>query len=94
MHDVDVHIKFSVMSTPILLEPHVFIAVDVTVLEGGGSGLTSFGDGTPIFVSIFTNDREIDTRLSTLETRTVNIDSFATQTNFGGNINMDYKPDY
>ena len=47
-----------------------------------------FGQGTGIFISIFTDDVEIDTRLSVLEGRTTNITSLGTQTSFGGLINM------
>ena len=83
------YIKFNVNTTPVLPEPHVSIELNVTVLEGGGTGLTYFGADAKIFVSIFTNDREIDTRLSLVEARTANINSFSTQTIFGGNIDVD-----
>ena len=82
------YIKFNVNTKPTLPEPHVFIQLDVTFTEGGGTGLTSFGPDTNIFVSIFSNDREIDERLSLVEGRTRNINSFATQTIFGGLVNM------
>ena len=82
------YIKFNVNSTPTIPDPHVFVPLDVSVIEGGGTGLTSFGEGTQIFVSIFSNDHEIDTRLSQLEGRTANITSLGTQTIFGGLINM------
>lgn len=87
-NDANNYVKFNVNATPSLPEPHVFIQLDVTFLEGGGTGLTNFGNGTEIFVSIFTNDHEIDTRLSVVESRTTNINSFATQTRFAGIINM------
>ena len=83
------YIKFNVNTTPVLPEPHVSIELNVTVLEGAGTGLTNFGADAKIFVSIFTNDREIDTRLSLVEARTANINSFSTQTIFGGNIDVD-----
>ena len=86
------YVKFNVNTTPTIPEPHVFIQLDVTFLEGGGSGLTNFGNGTQIFVSIFSNDREIDSRLSLAEGRIANINIFATETSFVGRINMGNNP--
>ena len=63
-NDANNYVKFNVNTTPVFPEPHVFIQLDVTCIEGAGSGLTSFGSDTKIFVSIFSNDREIDERLS------------------------------
>jgi hypothetical protein len=72
-NDAENYVKYNVTATPIFPEQHVFIQLDVTFLEGGGSGLTSFGDGTPIFISIFTNDREIDERLSFTQAAVVDL---------------------
>ena len=49
------------------------IAIPVSVVNSGGTGSTSFGAGHNILVSFFTNNLEVDTRLSTLETKTTNI---------------------
>ena len=66
----------------------MFIQLDVTCIEGGGTGLTSFGADTNIFVSIFSDYREIDEGLSQVEGRTTNTSSLGTQTSFGGTVNL------
>ena len=44
-----------------------YVTLSVTFLDGANNGLTNFGAGMNIFLSIFTNDIEIDTRFSNLE---------------------------
>jgi hypothetical protein len=85
-NDAANYVKYNVNSNPTIIDP--VITLDVTFLEGAGTGVSSFGVGTPIFVSVFTNDREIDERLSLVEARSVNLNSFGTLTNFAGIINM------
>ena len=41
----------------------------MTFLDGANNGLTNFGAGMNIFLSICSNDIEIDTRLNNLETK-------------------------
>ena len=66
------YVKFNVNSSPIIT-PNSYFTVLVTFLEGGGTGLTNFSNGQDIFLSIFSNDVEIDTRISNVETKTQNI---------------------
>jgi len=44
-----------------------YIAINVSVISSGGNGSTSFGSGHNVLVSFFSNNLEIDTRLSNLE---------------------------
>lgn len=66
------YIKYNVNSAP-TITPNSYVSVNVTFLEGGGTGLNAFPAGMNIFLSLFTNDTEIDTRLSNLETKTQNM---------------------
>ena len=56
------YIRFNVNSAPVIF-PTSYVQLNVTFLDGGGNGLTNFGAGMNIFMSIFSNDIEIDTRL-------------------------------
>jgi len=66
------YIRFNVTSAPVIF-PVSYVQLNVAFLDGNGNGLTNFGAGMNIFMSIFSNDIEIDTRLSNLETKTQNI---------------------
>jgi hypothetical protein len=72
-------IKYNITGTPIIVVSS-HITIPVSVITSGGSGGTSFGVGHDILVSFFTNNIEVDTRLSTLETKT------QYQTGLGGGI--------
>ena len=80
------YIKYNV-SGNITIIPNIYIVVPVSYNIGEGTGLTSFGAGHNIFMSIFTNTTEIDTRLSTLETKTQNQTAIASTTTFTGIVN-------
>ena len=71
------YIKYNVNSNPTITNS--YITVSVTFLDAGGTGLTNFGSGMHIFLSIFTNDIEINTRLSNLETKTQNVAGTASE---------------
>ena len=65
----DNYIRYNITATPtIVVGSH--IAIPVSVMSSGGTGSTSFGVNRPILLSFFTNSIEVDTRLSTLETKT------------------------
>ena len=72
-------IKYNITGTPtITVGSH--ITIPVSVISSSGNGSTSFGINHPILLSFFTNTIEVDTRLSSLETKT------QYQTGLGGNI--------
>jgi hypothetical protein len=71
--------KFNVNTTP-TITPNSYVSVNVSYLEGGGTGANAFPAGMNIFLSLFTNDVEIDSRLSNVETKTQNITATANET--------------
>jgi len=73
--------KFNVNATPVIT-PNSYVTVNVTYLEGGGTGQTNFPAGMNIFLSIFSNDVEIDTRLSSVENKTRHISATSNTTIF------------
>ncbi len=82
------YIKYNVNTTP-TITPNSYVTISVTFIEGGGTGLTNFPNGMNIFLSLFTNDVEIDTRLSTVENKTQNITSAnSSLTTFSKNLNV------
>ena len=71
--------------------PNNYVSVPVLKATSAGTGSTSFGSGHNIIMSIFTNSVEVNNRLTTLETKTQNIDASTTvagTTNFTGRIDM------
>lgn len=60
------------------------IAIPVTVVNSAGTGATSFGVNHNILVSFFTNNLEVDTRLSNVETKTQSQTATSLQTTFRG----------
>ena len=78
MSDASNYIKFSVNSMTQV--QNSYTTVSVTYLSGEGTGLTSFGNDTNIFLSVFTDGVEIDNRLTTTETNIVtNTSAIATE---------------
>lgn len=59
------YIKFAVSLSA--NTPNVATICNVSFLAAEGTGLTSFGNNTPIFLSIFVDTASIDNRLTTLE---------------------------
>ena len=88
-------IKYNITGAPtIIANNYISIPVSYTIPNGGGTGLSSFGINHPIIVSFFTNSVEVDTRLSTLETKTQNQTAISGTTTFsgvGGIISNGYK---
>jgi hypothetical protein len=81
------YIKYNVNSNPVIT-PNSYVTVSVTFLEGNGTGLTNFPAGMNIFLSIFTNDLEINSRLSNLETATQNLTATSTDSTFSKTLKM------
>ncbi len=80
-------IKYNITGTPTVVTGS-HIAIPVAQVSFGGTGETSFGTNEPILVSFFTNSLEVDTRLSSLETKTQNQSVVAGTTNFLGTTNF------
>jgi hypothetical protein len=78
-------IKYNISSSPTII-PNAYISIPVSVSESGGTGTTSFGASKSVLVSFFTNGLEIDTRISTLETKIQNITSTAGATSNVGSF--------
>ena len=80
-------IKFNITGNPTVLTGS-HIAIPVAQVSFGGTGETSFGSNEPILVSFFTNSLEVDTRLSSLETKTQYQSVVAGTSNFLGTTNF------
>ncbi len=85
------YIKYAVTSA--ITTPNVSTTCTVTFLQAEGTGLTSFGEDTPIFMSIFVDSASIDNRLTSLEangailnTKTQNQTAVSGTTNFGNKL--------
>lgn len=63
----DNFIKYNITGTPTVVTGS-HISIPVAQVSFGGTGEISFGTNEPILVSFFTNNLEVDTRLSNLET--------------------------
>jgi hypothetical protein len=77
------YIQYNITSAPTITIGDK-IAIPVSVANSAGTGSTSFGVGHNILVSFFTNNLEVDTRISALETKTVNQSSLGSTTLFNG----------
>ena len=65
-----------------------YTAIPVLAVSSGGTGATSFGANHNVLLAFFSNLTEIDTRLSTLETKTINQTAVAYATTFTGQTNF------
>jgi hypothetical protein len=77
--------KFNITGTP-TLSPNNFITIPVAQVDFGGNGNSSFGVNHNILVSFFSNLQEVNTRLTTLETKTQNQTAVLDNTTFTGAI--------
>ena len=77
------YIQYNIIA-PLTITVGDKIAIPVSVVNSAGTGSTSFGVGHNILVSFFTNNLEVDTRLSTLETKTQSQNATSLQTTFTG----------
>jgi len=75
-------LQFNVIGTPTITATQK-VAVPVS-LRTAGVGITGFPDGHQVLLSFFTNNLEVDTRLSALETKTSLITNNITYTSFSG----------
>lgn len=82
------YIQYNIIATPtITVDSRV--TIPVILRQGSGTGLTTFGNNHNVLLAFFTNALEVDTRLSTLETKTQNIiDANVNQTSFGGSLGI------
>jgi hypothetical protein len=67
----DNFIQYNVLSTPTPV-PNQQVAINVQKRSSDGTGKTEFPNGHNIIMSFFTNGPEVDSRLTTLETKTAN----------------------
>jgi hypothetical protein len=80
-------IKYNITGTPtIVTNSYISIPVSYTAPNGAGNGLTSFGNNHPLIISFFTNSIEVDTRLSSLETKTQYQTAISNTTTFASNL--------
>ena len=64
------------------------VQVDITFLNGAGTGLTDFGNNHPLYFSIFSNTSDVDNRLTILETKTQNQTAVSGTTTFSDDVNV------
>jgi hypothetical protein len=80
-------IKYNITGTPTVFV-NSYVSIPVIQSSFGGTGETSFGANHPALISFFTNTLEVDTRISTLETKTINQTAIAGTTDFNGVVNF------
>jgi hypothetical protein len=66
------YIKYNITGAPTIIT-NSYISIPVSLISAGGSGAISFGTNHDILLSFFTNNIEVDTRISALETKTQHI---------------------
>jgi hypothetical protein len=84
------YIQYNITAPPTITVGNK-IAIPVAVVNSAGTGSTSFGVGHNILVSFFMNNLEVDTRLSTLETKTTAQSFFSGLTEFDGSSGVSIK---
>ena len=67
------YIKFTVNSVVFTANSNTIC--NVSYMIGEGTGLTTFGDDTPVFMSVFVDTASIDNRITTLEDSTLILES-------------------
>ena len=81
------NVRFNVTSA-IIDNPNLYVTVPVIFDIAQGSGSIDFGDGHPLFMSIFDNSQLIDSRISAVETKTQHQSATSLETRFNSPINM------
>ena len=76
------------MSAPITNFPNSYVSTPVVFASAQGSGIIDFGDGHPLFMSIFDNSALVDSRTSALETKTQHQSANSLETRFNSPVNM------
>lgn len=77
------YIQYNVVGSPTITVGSK-VAIPVLLRIGNGTGLTNFSDGHNVLVSFFSNALEVDTRLSIIDNKTLNLSS----TNSTNNTSM------
>jgi hypothetical protein len=80
-------ITYNITGTPVIVD-QAQITIPVTRSASFGTGITSFGNGHNILLSFFTNSIEVDSRLTTLETKTQLITANFQKTTLSGGSQM------
>ena len=80
-------IRYDITGTPTMFVNN-YLQIPVSIITSSGTGSSTFGNNHNILVSFFANNQEINTRLSQLETKTINQSSTALTTLFSGNVNI------
>ena len=81
------NVRFNV-TAPITNTPNSYVTVPVVYASAQGNGSTDFGDGHPLFMSIFDNSALVDSRISSVETKTQHQSATSLETRFNSPINM------
>jgi hypothetical protein len=81
------NVRFNVTGA-IIDTPNNYVTVPVLFDIAQGSGTIDFGDGHPLFMSIFDNSQLIDSRISALEIKTQNQSATSSLTTFSAPISM------
>lgn len=76
-------IKYNIIG-PLIPTPNSYVEIPVVMSSYGGTGNTSFGSNHNVLVAFFSNNLEIDQRLTTLETKTENQTAIPNTTTFTG----------
>jgi len=79
----DNFIQYNVLATP-SITPNSYVTLSVSKRSSNGTGSSQFPNGHNIILSFFTNGIEVDSRLTTLETKTQNQTASTTTTTFTG----------
>lgn len=82
------YIKYNITSTPTVVS-NSHIVIPVSVISSNGTGSSSFGVSHQVLVSFFSNNLEIDTRISAVESKTAfqtGVPGIVNTTLFSGNL--------
>ena len=82
-------IKYNITGTPTSVI-NSYISIPVLTVSSGGTGSTSFGSNHNVLLAFFSNLSEVDTRLSTLETKTFNQTASVGTTTISGTLTADF----
>jgi hypothetical protein len=77
--------RFNITSAPTLI-PNDYISIPVAQVQFGGTGNTAFGINHNILVAFFSNSQEVNTRITTLETKTQNQTAIPLITTFNDTV--------
>ena len=78
-------IRYDITGTPTIFINN-YLQIPVSIITSSGTGSTTFGASHNVLVSFFTNNQEINTRISSVETKTQNQSAVSNTTTFAGTI--------